>query len=114
MSTGQLSGAAAATDPVLPPAMTVPKDVRAAAERLGVGQYLDVVVAFTNEIFGSFLSVQADLDPEIPDCEYIIFDVPVTGTSEEISDRQTAWSDRLLAAIPSAPRVYNIVMTYHE
>jgi hypothetical protein len=114
LSISQVSSDLAATGVALAPSMSVPDEVRAAAERLGVGQYLDDVVTFTIEIFGSFLGVQAELDPEVPDWEHIIFDVPVTGSPEEISDKQTSWCHRLVATIPNAPPVYTIVMSYRE
>jgi hypothetical protein len=114
MSTNQLDGVAMPTVVAVPPPPAISDDVRAAADRLGVGQYFDEVIAFTVEIFGSFLSVELEADPEVPDWEHITFDVPVTGTAEAISEQQTAWCRRLLATIPRAPRVYSIVMSYQE
>jgi len=114
MTTNQLDSGLAASNLALPPSAAVSDEVREAADRLGVGQHFDTVVAFTVEIFGSFLDVQVEPDPEVPDWEHIIFDVPVSGTPEAISEKQTTWCRRLLATIPRSPSVYSIVMSYQE
>jgi hypothetical protein len=92
----------------------IPTEVREAADRLGVGQYFDEVAAFTIEVFGSYLSVELVPDPEVLDWEHIVFDVPVSGTAQAISDKQTDWCRRLAATILRAPRVFSIVMSYQE
>ena len=66
----------------------------AAASRLGVGQYLDEVVAFTVEIFGSFSDVQLVPDPEVSDWEHIVFEVPVTGDVDNILEMDQRWARR--------------------
>jgi hypothetical protein len=53
MSTNQLDSAIAANVVAVPLLPAISDEVRAAAHRLGVGQYLDEVAAFTAEIFGS-------------------------------------------------------------
>ena len=114
MSTSQVHSDVASNAVTVVSTPEIPRDVREAAERLGVGQYLDDVVAFTLEIFGSFTSVELVPDPEVPDWELIIFDVPVFGTAEWISEKQAAWCRRLAATVPRAPSVYSIVMSYQE
>ncbi len=114
MNTNQLHHDATSGVVPLPPSCAVSDEVHDAAERLGVGQYLARVVDLTVEIFGSFLNVELVPDPEVPDWEHIIFDVPVTGTAESISEKQTTWCRRLVATIPRVPRVYSIVMSYQE
>jgi hypothetical protein len=105
---------------VTPTAVTVvstpeiPREVREAAERLGVGQYFDKVAAFTIEVFGSIEAVHVAPDPEIPGYEYIAFAVPVTGTVENILEKDRRWSRRLLATIPKVPRIFAIDMDYKE
>src|SRR5262249_24531029 len=87
----------------------ISQEVREAAERLGVGQYLEQVVAFTVEIFGSFSNVEVVPDPEVPDWEHIIFNVPVKGEVEDVLDQSTRWSRRLHTTIPRAPRVFSFL-----
>ena len=53
-------------------------------------------------------------DPEISDFVHIIFDVPVTGSVDDLLDKDTRWSRRLHATIPRAPRVFSIAMDYKE
>ena len=89
-------------------------EVLNAADRLGVRRYLPAVIAFTVEIFGSYSDVQIVPDPEVPDWEQIIFNVPVTGEVEYLLDKGSAWSRRLHATIPRAPRVFSFVMDYVE
>jgi hypothetical protein len=89
-------------------------EIRAAAERLGVGQYLDDVAAFTVEIFGSFSNVELVPDPEVADWEHIVFSVSVSGEMDDVLEKGRSWSRRLLAAIPRAPRVFTYVMDYDE
>jgi hypothetical protein len=114
MSTSQLHHGTTPDVLPLPPSFAISDEVLNAAERLGVGQYLAEVAAFTVEIFGSFLNVELVPDPEVPDWEHIIFKVPVTGTAESISQRQITWCRRLLATIQRAPSVYSIAMSYQE
>ena len=112
MSTSQINDPTTASSLALPPSATVSDDVRAAAERLGVGRYLDDVVAFTVEIFGAFSNVELVPDPEVPDWEHIVFEVPVTGSVDDLLDKDQRWSRRLLATIPKAPRVFSFDMDY--
>jgi hypothetical protein len=114
MSTNQFVDTMAAGAVVLLPPPPVSDEVRAAAERLGVGRYLDDVVAFTVEIFGSFVSLELVPDPEVPDWEHIIFEVPVRGKMDDIFERGKRWSRRLRETIPRAPRVFSYVVDYDE
>jgi hypothetical protein len=90
----------------------IPREVREAANRLGVGQYLDAVVSFTVEIFGSFSNVEVVPDPEVPDWEHIVFNVPVKGEVEDVLEQSTRWSRRLISTIPRAPMVFTFLMDY--
>ena len=98
----------------VPPRPAISDEVLAAAERLGVGRYLPTVVEFTVEIFGSFSDVRVIPDPEISDFVHIIFDVPVTGSVNDLLDKDRRWSRRLHATIPRAPRIFSIAMDYRE
>jgi hypothetical protein len=114
MSTNQLHHGTVPDVLPLPSSSAISDEVLNAAERLGVGQYLADVVAFTVEIFGSFLNVELVPDPEVPDWEHIVFEVPVTGTVEELLDKSSRWLQRLRTTIPRAPRVFTFVMDYME
>lgn len=114
MSMNQLDFGVAPHVLAIPPGPAIPDDVRVAAERLGVGRYLSHVAEFTLEIFGSFGEARVVPDPEVPDDVHIIFDVPVTGSADEILKKDMLWSRRLLATIPRAPRVFSVAMNYQE
>ncbi len=89
-------------------------EVLATAERLGVGRYIPDVIAFTLEVFGSFSDIRVEPDPEAHDDVHIIFDVPVTGSVDDLLDKDRRWSRRLHATIPRAPRIFSIAMSYQE
>ncbi len=89
-------------------------EVLATVERLRVAQYLPAVIAFTREIFGSFSDARVIPDPEVPDDVHIIFDVPVTGSVDDLLDKDGRWSRRLHATIPRAPRIFSIAMDNRE
>ncbi len=114
MSTNQLDRGTVPGVIAVPPRPAISDEVLASAERLGVGRYLPEVISFTMEIFGSFSDVRVVPDPEIPDDVHIIFDVPVTGSVENLLDKDRCWSRRLHAAIPRAPRIFSIAMDYKE
>jgi hypothetical protein len=63
---------------------------------------------------GGFSEVRVVPDPEISDFVHIIFDVPVTGSVDDLLDKDTRWSRRLHAAILRAPRVFFIAVNYQE
>jgi hypothetical protein len=114
MSTNQLGSEISPNTVAIPPTPLVSDEVRAAAERLGVGRYFDEVIAFTVEIFGSFSNVEHAPDPEVPDWEHIVFEVPVRGETDDILEKSRRWSRRLRETIPRAPRVFSFVMDYEE
>ena len=114
MSTNQVDRGAAPGVFAIPPHPVISDEVLATAERLGVGQYLATVIAFTLEIFGCFSDVSVVPDPEISDFVHIIFDVPVTGSVDDILGKDMLWCRRLLATIPRAPRIFSIAMNYQE
>jgi hypothetical protein len=97
---------------VVPP--TVSREVVETAQCLGVARYLPEVVAFTAEIFDGISDVRVEPDPEIPEEVFIIFDVPVTESVEDILDKERKWSRRLLAAIPRAPRPFSLAVDYRS
>ncbi len=114
MNTNQLDGGIVSGVSAVSPGPAISGEVLATAERLGVGRYLSVVTAFTQEIFGSFSDARVVPDPEAPDVVHIIFDVPVTGSVDELLDKDRRWSRRLHATIPRAPRIFSIAMDYKE
>ena len=114
MSTNQLDRGTAPGVVAVPPLSAISDKVLATAERLAVAGYLPDVTSFTLEIFGSFLDVRVVPDPEAPDDVHIVFDVPVTGSVEDLLDKDRRWSRRLHAAIPRAPRIFSIAMDYKE
>jgi hypothetical protein len=57
MSTNQLDPGVVRGVLAVPPPPAISDEVLATAERLGVGQYLATVIAFTLEIFGGFSDV---------------------------------------------------------
>ncbi len=87
MSTNQVDRGAAPGVLAIPPRPVISDEVLNAADRLGVRRYLPAVIAFTVEIFGSYSDVQIVPDPEVPDWEQIIFNVPVTGEVEYLLDK---------------------------
>ncbi len=114
MSTNQVDRGAAPGVFAIPPCPAISDEVLAAAERLGVGQYFPEVISFTLEIFGTYSDVCVVPDPEISDFVHIIFAVPVTGSVDELLDKDKRWSRRLHATIPRAPRIFSIAMDYKE
>ncbi len=114
MSTNEVDRGIAPGVVAVPPGSAISDEVLATAERLGVGRYLSVVTAFTREIFGSFSDARVVPDPEAPNEVHIIFDVPVTGSVDDLLDKDTRWSRRLHATIPRAPRIFSIAMDYKE
>jgi hypothetical protein len=114
MSTNQLDSSLLPDTFAIPPRPVVSREVSAAADRLGVGRYLSDVVGFTLEIFGSFSDARVVPDPEVPDDLHIVFDVPVTGSVDDLVDKDLHWHRRLLATIPRAPRVFAIAMSYQR
>ncbi len=114
MDTNQLDRGAMPGVIAVPPLPAISDEVLATAERLAVGKYLPEVIAFTLEVFGSFTDVRVVPDPEVPDDVHIIFDVPVTGSVEDLLAKDRRWSRRLHAAIPRAPRIFSIAMDYKE
>lgn len=114
MSTNQADHGIVPDVLAIPPPSTISAEVLATAERLGVGQYIPAVTAFTLEIFGGFADVRVVPDPEVPDDVHIIFEVPVTGSVDDLLDKDRRWSRRLHVAIPRAPRIFSIAMDYKE
>jgi hypothetical protein len=114
MSTNQLDPGVVRGVLAVPPPPAISDEVLATAERLGVGQYLATVIAFTLEIFGGFSDARVVPDPEISDFVHIIFDVPVTGSVDDLLGKDMLWCRRLLATIPRAPRIFSIAMNYQE
>ncbi len=114
MSTNQLDRGTAPGVMAVPPRPAISDEVLVTAERLAVGRFFPEVNSFTLEIFGSFSDVRVVPDPEAPDDVHIIFDVPVTGSVEDLLDKDRRWSRRLHATIPQAPRIFSIAMDYKE
>ena len=114
MSTNQLDRGTVPGVIAVPPRPAISDEVLASAERLGVGRYLPDVIAFTLEIFGGFSDARVVPDPEIADFVHIIFDVPVTGSVDDLLGKDMLWCRRLLATIPRAPRIFSIAMNYQE
>ncbi len=114
MSTNQLDRGVVPGVLAVPLPPEISDEVLATVERLGVGRYLPAVTAFTLEIFGRFSDVRVVPDPEAPDDVHIIFDVPVTGSVDDLLDKDLRWSRRLHATIPRAPRIFSIAMDYRE
>ena len=100
MSTNELDRGTVPGVVAVPPGAAISEEVLATAERLGVGRYLSAVTAFTLEIFGSLSDVRVVPDPEAPNEVHINFDVPVTGSVDDLLEKDTRWSRRLHATIP--------------
>lgn len=60
------------------------------------------VRALTERLFSGPIDVRRELDPEIPDYDYLVFNVGVCGTVEEVSARDAQWH-RELAKIALNP-----------
>lgn len=79
-------------DAVLPPSYTAAEygEVRALTERLFPGP----------------IDVRRELDPEIPDYDYLVFNVGACGTVEEVSARDAQWHHELAKIAPNPSHVY--------
>ena len=114
MSTNQVDRGAASGVFAIPSRPAISDEVPATAERLGVGQYLATVIAFTVEIFGSFrMRVSCPIPKFLTLCISSSM-CPVTGSVDDILGKDMLWCRRLLATIPRAPRIFSIAMNYQE
>ena len=88
------------------PLPTVPPEVTAFAAEAGVTAYLPAVLAMTRRLFPAApLTVQLDIDPEIPDDRHIIVLVDVSGMSvDQMSHLQQEWIRQIFDICP-APHV---------
>jgi len=55
--------------------------------------------AIIEELFPGQMSVEFDSDPEIPDCQYIVFNVTTAGGIKEIAARRGEWHRRSSAIL---------------
>ena len=87
------------------PATVIPPEIREAAARCGVLQYLPQVIDLTREIFGSFSRVTLSEDPDFGYTPIIVH-FPAQRTIEEDLDKDGEWGKRMLEIFPRSPQVY--------
>lgn len=81
-----------------------------AAEVVFPGSYSSAefgqVLALTERLFPGPIDVRRELDPEIPDYEYLVFNVSARGTVDDVSALDTQWHHELARIILNSPNVY--------
>jgi hypothetical protein len=98
---------------VAPQDPAVPSEIYAEIARLGVaGQFPDVI-ALTRELFGDF-TVDVSVDPEIPNCSYVTFNVRTEEAYNIAFQKESEWIRRLPRRPTQAPASFCLDIGYIE
>ena len=78
-------------------AQSIPAEVAAVANWIGVADHVEEVRQFTEDLFPGPVKITAAQDPDIVDDWHIVFRVQASGEIRDILNRQDVWHRRLLS-----------------
>jgi len=87
---------------------TLPQNVLALAEELGIGDRLAEIMDVTREIFPGPVTAETGYDPEWPEDRWITFLVEDRSDVKQSIQKELLWNREILDLVPDCPRVVGL------
>lgn len=84
------------------------------ADATAFGDYLDDILALTEEIFPGEVRIDVEADPEWPQDRYVVFTVKADGDARELVQRQCEWHRRVLAVAPDSLNLLRLSIVAYD